>query len=103
GIDTFAYTASDGRGGRDGATVTVAVTPVNDAPVAHALALTAYPGSPVSGTLSASDANGDVLAFTLASNGTKGTATLTDAATGAFTYTPNAGATGTSPGSPESI
>jgi VCBS repeat-containing protein len=36
GTDTFAYTASDGQGGTDTATVNVTVTPVNDAPAADA-------------------------------------------------------------------
>ena len=35
GTDSFSYTISDGRGGTDTATVTIAVTPVNDAPVAN--------------------------------------------------------------------
>jgi hypothetical protein len=35
GSDTFRYTVSDQRGGLDTATVTVGVTPVNDAPVAR--------------------------------------------------------------------
>ncbi len=38
GVDSFSYTASDGRGGESTATVTVTVTPVNDAPVAVASA-----------------------------------------------------------------
>ena len=36
GTDSFTYTISDGNGGFDSATVTVTVTPVNDAPVANA-------------------------------------------------------------------
>jgi uncharacterized protein (TIGR03382 family) len=35
GITTFTYTVSDGNGGTDAATVTVTVTPVNDAPTAN--------------------------------------------------------------------
>ena len=35
GTDTFNYTVSDGKGGTDIGTVTVKVTPVNDAPVAR--------------------------------------------------------------------
>ena len=33
---SFSYTVSDGNGGSDSQTVTLAVTPVNDAPVADA-------------------------------------------------------------------
>jgi hypothetical protein len=36
GPDSFTYTISDGNGGSDTATVTMTVTPVNDAPVANA-------------------------------------------------------------------
>ena len=43
---------------------------------------------PVSGTSTATDPNGDPLTFSIVSNGTLGSASITDAATGAFTYTP---------------
>ena len=46
------------------------------------------------GTLVASDADGDALIYTIVTNGTKGTATVTDATTGAFSYTPAANANG---------
>ena len=36
GADSFTYTISDGNGGNDTATVSITVTPVNDAPVANA-------------------------------------------------------------------
>ena len=36
GTDSFTYTISDGNGGNDTATVSITVTPVNDAPVANA-------------------------------------------------------------------
>ena len=48
----------------------------------------------MSGTLSASDEDGDPLTFSVVTNGSKGVAQITDAATGAFTYTPSAGASG---------
>ena len=41
GTDTFTYTVSDGKGGTARGTVTITVTPVNDAPVAHNSTLTA--------------------------------------------------------------
>ncbi len=43
----------------------------------------------VNGTLNASDPDGDPLTYSIVTNGSKGTATITSAATGAFTYTPN--------------
>ena len=45
--------------------------------------------------LSAADVDGAAPSFTVVANGTRGSAAITDAATGAFTYTPNADATGT--------
>ena len=47
------------------------------------------------GTLAAADPDGDALTFSLVANGTNGTATITDPATGAFSYVPNAGFAGT--------
>src|SRR2546425_6008437 len=41
-----------------------------------------------------SDVDGDTLTYAIVTNGTKGTATITNAVTGAFTYTPNANANG---------
>lgn len=45
-------------------------------------------------TLQASDADGNSLTYNLVSNGTKGTAAITNNSTGAFTYSPNAGQSG---------
>jgi uncharacterized repeat protein (TIGR01451 family) len=70
-------------------------TLVNTAPVADDLAFTVEPGAVYSGTLPAADANGDALTFAIVENGTLGTVEITDAATGAFTYTPHAEASGT--------
>ena len=47
-----------------------------------------------SGNLFASDPNGDALTYSLVSQGAKGTIAITNAATGVFTYTPNANANG---------
>ena len=51
--------------------------------------------TPISGTLDAHDANGDPLTFSIVGSGELGTATFTNAATGAFTYTPSTGIFGT--------
>jgi hypothetical protein len=67
---------------------------VNDAPVAQNGTWTTTAGTPVSGTLVASDVDGNQLTFALATSGTKGTTTITNASTGAFIYTPNAGTSG---------
>jgi uncharacterized repeat protein (TIGR03803 family)/VCBS repeat-containing protein len=94
GTDTFTFKANDGTADSNIATITVTITAVNDAPVAADGSLSTNQGTLATGTLSASDIDGPALAFTIVQNGTKGTATITDASTGAFRYLPNAGATG---------
>jgi len=89
GQDTFVYRVSDGTLTAD-ATVTVNITPVNYAPVAVNVSLSAIEDTAVSGQLFGSDPDGDRLSYSVITNGSKGTTTITDAATGAFTYTPAA-------------
>ena len=69
--------------------------PSNQAPTAYNGTATTPEGIAVSGTLSASDPDGDALTYTIVSNGLLGTAQITNASTGAYIYTPNAGVTGT--------
>jgi hypothetical protein len=94
GTAGFSYTISDGNGGTDTATVSVTVTPVNDAPVANADAATAASGVPVTIPVLANDTDVDGDALTVG--------TITQAANGTVvnnganvTYTPNAVFTGT--------
>jgi ELWxxDGT repeat protein len=68
---------------------------LNFAPVAGSTTFSTGIDTPVGGTLPASDPDGNSLSFSIVANGTKGSPVITNAATGAFTYTPNAGATGT--------
>lgn len=63
--------------------------------VAVAQSINATPSVPVNGTLTSTDADGDVPTYLIQSQPAKGTVTITNSATGAFTYTANAGATGT--------
>ncbi len=94
GPDSFTYEAEDGEDATV-ATVSITVTSVNDAPVAQNGTWTTTAGTPVNGTLGASDVDGNQLTFALVTSGTKGTATITNPSTGAFVYTPNAGTSGT--------
>jgi VCBS repeat-containing protein len=95
GSDNFSYTVKDNGGATSNtATVSITVTAVNQPPVAVNGALAATEDTAASGTLSATDPEGSALTFSIVSNGAKGTATITNAATGAFTYTPNANANG---------
>ena len=70
------------------------VAPANTAPVATNGTLAVSQDTPASGTLQATDADSNPLTYSIVANGTKGTAVVTNASTGAYTYTPNAGATG---------
>jgi len=67
GPTTISYTISDGQGGTSTATVHVAVTPVNDAPVAQPAAATvAEDAPPLTGNVVATDVDaGAVLSFAL--------------------------------------
>jgi hypothetical protein len=90
GTDSFTYTASDGQGGTDGATVTITVGSVNDAPVVNDDAATTLEDTPITVDVLANDtdADGDALATVGVTDGTNGTAVIN--ADGTVTFTPNA-------------
>ena len=70
------------------ATSTLALTvTANQPPVASNGSIVATGTTAVTGTLVASDPNGEAVTIAIVTNGTKGTAQVTNAATGAFTYT----------------
>jgi uncharacterized repeat protein (TIGR03803 family)/VCBS repeat-containing protein len=95
GSDSFTFKVNDGKADSNVATVTVTIDPVNDAPVASNGAASVVAGSSTSGVLSASDIDSASLTYSLVANGSKGSAVVTNAATGAFSYTANADASGT--------
>ena len=66
----------------------------NTAPVATAASLNVTFNTIATGTLGASDVDGDALTYSIVSNGSLGTAAIINAATGTFSYTPNVGASG---------
>ncbi|MBF0627758.1 MAG: tandem-95 repeat protein [Magnetococcales bacterium] len=94
GTDRFTFQVNDGTQDSNIATVTVNLPVPNTAPVASNSTLTVTHNAPATGTLIASDAEHDALTFQITDNGAKGNAILTDSATGAFRYTPNADASG---------
>jgi hypothetical protein len=88
GSDSFTYTINDGRGGTDSATVSVAITPFNDAPNAvDDSAVTEENQAVVIAVRdNDSDVDGDVLTVSSVTHGSNGAVT-TDGST--VTYTPN--------------
>lgn len=85
--DLFAVTVSDGRGGLATVPISVNVAEFNSAPVAGTPSIGA-PGvlGVVTGRVSATDADGDTLAFTGSATTAKGSVAV--ASDGSFTYTP---------------
>ncbi|RLD68542.1 MAG: hypothetical protein DRI98_11690, partial [Bacteroidetes bacterium] len=93
--DSFTYTIEDDIGEPSNeATVNIIITPVNDAPVANSGSLTTDEDIASGDTLVASDNENNPLTYSIVSNGSKGTAVITDDATGNYTYTPNLNANG---------
>ena len=94
GTDQFTYRAQDASATSSPATVTITVTPVNDAPNAVNDAATTKEGNAVTIAVLANDTDvdGDVLSVTSLTEPAHGTATL---AGNAVTYTPNADFNGT--------
>ncbi|WP_158304894.1 Ig-like domain-containing protein [Methanobacterium lacus] len=88
GPDSFTVTVSDGNGGSDVVTVTIDVTPVNDAPVGTGDSKTIPEDTQATGKVIGTDVDGDTLTYTKNSNPSHGTAVVN--ADGTYTYTPNA-------------
>lgn len=92
GTDTFTFKANDGTD--DSNTANVAITIGNNVPIASSASISVDMDIAYSGYLAAYDPDNDPLTYSLVSSGSSGVASITDAATGAFTYTPNDGALG---------
>jgi RHS repeat-associated protein len=95
----FRYTVNDGNGGTATQAVTLAITPVNDAPVALGDTATTNANTPL--TLSAAtllandtDIEGDTLSLSSVSNAINGTVTLNASGNAVFTPTPGFSGTG---------
>jgi len=94
GSDSFSFRVFDGYAESDPVTVTITITPVNDVPVANAATLSTRTGKTETGVLTATDVEGDPLSFSLVSPPANGTVMIINAQTGEYTYTPNAGFSG---------
>nr|WP_240359390.1 Ig-like domain-containing protein [Pyxidicoccus trucidator] len=93
GEDTFQVTVSDGKK-QATATVSVTVTPVNDAPVAASAAVTVSYNTSTPITLAATDVDGDALTYTVTAPPAHGTLSGTGAQ---LLYTPAADFQGEDP------
>jgi ELWxxDGT repeat protein/VCBS repeat-containing protein len=89
---TLVFAANDGTSGTE--LWAAPIANMNYAPVAVGAAVRTHMNTPVQGTLGAADPDNQPLTFEIVTNGSLGVVTITDATTGSFTYTPNAGATG---------
>ncbi len=91
GSDSFTFVVNDGLADSNIATVSLAVTPVNDAPAADPQSVATNQDTAVAITLSGSDVDGDALAYTVTSSPAHGSLSGTAPS---LTYTPGAGYTG---------
>ncbi|RLG38661.1 MAG: hypothetical protein DRO01_06270, partial [Thermoproteota archaeon] len=97
GTDSFGYTASDGNGGTDTATVTITVTCVNDPPVAVDDADTTNEDTPVTTDVVANDydIDGTIVPSTVAILSGPANGSVTNNGDGTVTYTPDPNFSGT--------
>ncbi|WP_461672420.1 tandem-95 repeat protein, partial [Priestia megaterium] len=87
GTDQFTVLVSDGHGGTAVSTVTVTVTPVNDAPTVPNYTFSTQEDSPVVGAIVGTDVDGNPLSYQLQNRPTNGIAVVN--ANGTFSYQPN--------------
>lgn len=87
GPDSFTFKVNDGTTDSNTATVSITVTPVNDAPVADSQNVTVIEDTPKAIVLTGSDVEGDALSFTITQLPVNGT--LSGTAPNVI-YTPNA-------------
>ncbi|MGG0545460.1 tandem-95 repeat protein, partial [Priestia aryabhattai] len=93
GTDQFTVLVSDGQGGTAVSTVTVIVTPVNDAPTVPNYTFSTQEDSPVVGAVVGTDVDGNPLSYQLQNGPTNGIAAVN--ADGTFSYQPNLNFNGT--------
>ncbi|MDD4899880.1 MAG: Ig-like domain-containing protein, partial [Candidatus Omnitrophica bacterium] len=86
GPDSFTFKANDGLADSNTATVTITINAINDTPYANEQSVNTDEDTPVAITLSATDADGDNLTYSVVTNPSNGSLTGTAAN---LTYTPN--------------
>jgi len=88
GVDSFTFTANDGALDSNTATVSIAVSAINDNPVAQAQSVNSPEDTGVTGQLVGTDVDGDALTHRLQQNASNGIVVVQ--ASGVFSYTPDA-------------
>ncbi|MGA1842897.1 MAG: tandem-95 repeat protein, partial [bacterium] len=73
GTDTFSFKVNDGKAYSNTATVTVNISPVNDAPVAYSNSLDTYENTTLAIDLTGSDVDGNILTYTIVTQPLYGT------------------------------
>lgn len=88
GLDSFTFKVNDGLAESPLATVSLSISPVNDAPIADSQNINTTQNNPVPVTLSGSDIEGDILSYLITASPVHGslTGTLPE-----LTYTPEFG------------
>ena len=97
GSDSFTFKATDSVTGTVSNTATESETvnsTVNHAPVASNGSVTTTANTAVNGALAATDQDGNSMVFSVVTAPAHGSVSITNTATGAFTYTPTSGYTG---------
>lgn len=89
GPDSFKFVANDGTQDSNIGTVSINVTPADDPPVAADGSLMTNESASQTGTLTATDIDSVSLTFRVISGPSHGGVIIDDAATGAYTYTPD--------------
>ena len=87
GADSFTFQASDGNSSSNAGTISLTVTPVNDAPVATDTLKSGAEDTNISGQASASDVDGNPLAYQLVGDVHFGSLTFNP--DGTYVYTPD--------------
>jgi large repetitive protein len=86
---TFSYTISDGHGGTAQGTATLDLTSVNDGPVVQDVSDDGVEDSAITGQLTATDADGGTLSWSLSDDGAPAHGAVVVNADGSYTYTPD--------------
>ena len=87
GNDSFTFTSSDGIL-LDTATVSITVNSVNDAPIAYTARVGTKEDTDYNGSVSGFDVENDILTYSILTNPTNGTVSITNSSSGTFTYSP---------------